>query len=1038
MRKYISIFVAAVMLCVPVFGINAGFDDVSSIEYYAQPLERLVDFGIISGHDDGDFKPEQPLTREQFSKLIISASGLDSLAGTLKGVSIFPDVEENRWSSGYINAALNEGYITGKPDGNFHPAEPVTFAEVCTTTVKALGYKETDISGLWPKSHIEKAKELELTENIKLNASDEVPRWAVVVIIDRLLKTNVKTSGAGQEITFAEETGLYEKCIVLGDGNTYDGIAKNQVITDKGIYYLAESEKSPEVGNEYGMVIEDDTITKIYNRFRKLNKISVQKVLENKITYKKLLKTGTMELSKKTDYYYKGNKINYGNLSDVLGVNSYMIFAYNQARTGYEYAVIIDPVYGKPEIVENFNLEFRNVPIIRNGEIIDVSDIQKKDMVYRVTDITGLNPYIYVTDNKAEGKLDAILPNRLSPKTIEIDGKSYKFSPNMNFDKISTASSQIKTEDHVIALLGYDGKVVDIYKPEYTGEEIEIIITGSPAVSDKLNDKQILTDKGMFYISDNMELELGNKYEVVTDEDRIIKVCEKLKSPHYITVDNIVGTKISYMDTGIKSMVLSENTVYYHNGKKAGSYDNLKNIIEVNTGIIFAKNEDETGYEYALILDPVYGSPEIAVDYNHIIRKVGEIELAGVKIIKNGEIIEPDDIEENDVIYEVSDFWNENKYILVIDKRVKGIITGILPNKLSPEKLQLDGKNYDFSPDMDFDRIRNTTNTFKIEDEVIALLGCDEKVVDIIYPVEEEVADYAMVVNYQETISTDIEDYGTTIYYVKLLLANGKTVTYKAENDPANKKGSLVRFTKRDIDPDEEVEDIIVTLDPVHRITKWSEYEIDKDEMKIDDNYVTENVAIFNRIHNVGQRDVRVDLLDWDELFNGTIGEGKIQFMNKIGDFEDINIIFIDDLFDEKYKYGVVTDIRPGHMFCTITMLIEGTQHVYNSKTYVAGEIGSVLKVKYIEGNITEVIESAIPVVESETVQAIDNKRIKINDVIYPFKDNITIYLKDNTEKITLKGVDYIDTDNTYGKVSVYLDKPLEKKGKVETLVIYE
>ncbi|MCL5039946.1 MAG: S-layer homology domain-containing protein [Firmicutes bacterium] len=102
-------------------------------------INKLAEMGIVEGHEDGAFRPEEPLTREQLVKLIIVALNLsvrDFKAGT------FQDVAADRWSAGYIMAAFERGITEGSIVGTgrvFRPDDPVTRAEMTAMIARARG-----------------------------------------------------------------------------------------------------------------------------------------------------------------------------------------------------------------------------------------------------------------------------------------------------------------------------------------------------------------------------------------------------------------------------------------------------------------------------------------------------------------------------------------------------------------------------------------------------------------------------------------------------------------------------------------------------------------------------------------------------------------------------------------------------------------------------------------------------------------------------------------------------------------------------------
>ena len=90
--------------------------------------------GYISGFEDGTFKPEEPVTREQFVAMILRYTK----TSTEKGET-FSDVEINRWSAGFVYTAVKLGIISGYQDGTFKPENPVTRAEVARIVNVATG-----------------------------------------------------------------------------------------------------------------------------------------------------------------------------------------------------------------------------------------------------------------------------------------------------------------------------------------------------------------------------------------------------------------------------------------------------------------------------------------------------------------------------------------------------------------------------------------------------------------------------------------------------------------------------------------------------------------------------------------------------------------------------------------------------------------------------------------------------------------------------------------------------------------------------------
>jgi peptide/nickel transport system substrate-binding protein len=114
----------------------AGFGDVPATYWAKDQIDYLVSKGVVAGYPDGTFKPETPVTREQFAKMICIAKGLKELK---PATATFKDVASSAWSYGYVEAAVKAGYIKGYSDGTFGPTKNITRQELAVLGVRVLG-----------------------------------------------------------------------------------------------------------------------------------------------------------------------------------------------------------------------------------------------------------------------------------------------------------------------------------------------------------------------------------------------------------------------------------------------------------------------------------------------------------------------------------------------------------------------------------------------------------------------------------------------------------------------------------------------------------------------------------------------------------------------------------------------------------------------------------------------------------------------------------------------------------------------------------
>lgn len=113
------------------------FTDVPSSAWYAQDIAIAYNAGYFQGTSNTTAAPKSPLTREQAAVLIARILMLRETVGESLGFTDSHSLHE--WSRGLIGAAAAEGMITGYDDGSFRPFNNITRGEVAAMLVRVLG-----------------------------------------------------------------------------------------------------------------------------------------------------------------------------------------------------------------------------------------------------------------------------------------------------------------------------------------------------------------------------------------------------------------------------------------------------------------------------------------------------------------------------------------------------------------------------------------------------------------------------------------------------------------------------------------------------------------------------------------------------------------------------------------------------------------------------------------------------------------------------------------------------------------------------------
>jgi poly-gamma-glutamate capsule biosynthesis protein CapA/YwtB (metallophosphatase superfamily) len=115
------------------------FTAAPSVDPYADALAELKSRGIMIGDDSGDMHSADPVTRQQFAKLIALALGIPV---SESDVCVFKDVAHSGpgalFPDNYVAAVASRGIATGRADGLFGPYQNIGRGQVVSMVVRAV------------------------------------------------------------------------------------------------------------------------------------------------------------------------------------------------------------------------------------------------------------------------------------------------------------------------------------------------------------------------------------------------------------------------------------------------------------------------------------------------------------------------------------------------------------------------------------------------------------------------------------------------------------------------------------------------------------------------------------------------------------------------------------------------------------------------------------------------------------------------------------------------------------------------------------
>jgi len=127
----------------PVPSIDSVFNDVESDDWFYLYLVWAYTSDLVSGYLDGTFRPNNPITREEFASIIARTTTVIQIE------SPFADAEQvSDWAQNSVNAVFHAGWMVGDAYGRFLPTADITRAEAIATIGRIIGRNATTIASI--------------------------------------------------------------------------------------------------------------------------------------------------------------------------------------------------------------------------------------------------------------------------------------------------------------------------------------------------------------------------------------------------------------------------------------------------------------------------------------------------------------------------------------------------------------------------------------------------------------------------------------------------------------------------------------------------------------------------------------------------------------------------------------------------------------------------------------------------------------------------------------------------------------------------
>ena len=261
MKKFLSLVLALVMT-MSLVTVSAGakdFTDGSEITY-KEAVDVISALGVVDGYSDGDFRPDDVLTRGAAAKIICNLILGPTTASALNaGTAPFKDVPVTNTFAGYITYCSQQGIISGYADGTFRPTGTLSGNAFMKMLLGALGY-DSSIEGYtganWQVSVIKQASGIGLDDgNDEFVGSQAVTRQEAALYAFNMLQATM--------VEYDKKDTIVVGDITINTTSTRKDV-ENNTNTDGNIDGERNGDGLMQFGEKYFKDLEKEDATDIF------------------------------------------------------------------------------------------------------------------------------------------------------------------------------------------------------------------------------------------------------------------------------------------------------------------------------------------------------------------------------------------------------------------------------------------------------------------------------------------------------------------------------------------------------------------------------------------------------------------------------------------------------------------------------------------------------------------------------------------------------------------------------------------------------
>ena len=476
MKKFLSLVLALIMT-MSLVTIGAGATEYRDLTdkdeiQYEEAVAVLNRIGVITGYEDGSFRPETELTRGAAAKIIVSLLiGPEAASNLPNATAPYPDVPASHTFAGVISYCKTAGIISGYGDGTFKPGNSLTGFAFAKMLLGALGYK-SEIEGFvdtgWTMNVARVGNVTGLFDRLDFDGSAAVNREEACQLALNTLKATMVTYGGTTLVTGAQALAVQgtQAMYVTSNNREINANINRRVIS------ATNNEMTLEFGEEHfkDLRLEHDKYDPAYDEYgHPSDEWSWKKVtigtfpLPADFTYTKLMShledtDATKEKAlglRNYDTYSIDHRSTYSNWSSVASSNN---VGYFQTNSPFADATQIHINGWKARVDKNGKIQNYDATSLNSGATVNNALKAQAPTIAEIADLTdnGVTVEVYVCPVDADFITDVVVTRTQLMKIKRIG------SDTITLEDIEPDSRDPRKDPDLTKITGYNNFAIDV------------------------------------------------------------------------------------------------------------------------------------------------------------------------------------------------------------------------------------------------------------------------------------------------------------------------------------------------------------------------------------------------------------------------------------------------------------------------------------------------------------------------------------------------------------------------------------------------